>query len=170
MRGKDYGVSLAQEVEGARPRYGYLRRGASSVGRWSCREFESEFYVQTYQEHGAWRLALRVGRRAEKIEAERNSTRALRCRIDLRIGRIRVKNLVELPVQVEETAQVVPIPLLERISHFQCEGLDAMQNLNALGFTGQISPNYLLHQIACNPADPRVIKHKEILKLRSEEH
>src|ERR1035438_1684600 len=78
MRGKDYGVSLAQEVEGARPRYGYLRRGASSVGRWSCREFESEFYVQTYQEHGAWRLALRVGRRAEKIEAEGNSTRALR--------------------------------------------------------------------------------------------
>src|SRR2546427_3444184 len=73
MRGKDYGVPLAQEVEGARPRHGYLRRGASSVGRWSCRKFEPEFYVQTYQEHAAWRLALRVGRRAEEIDAEGNN-------------------------------------------------------------------------------------------------
>src|SRR6266481_2437724 len=73
MRGKDYGVSLAQAVEGARPRHGYLRRGASSVGRWSCRKFEPEFYVQTYQEHAAWRLALRVGRGAEEIEAEGNN-------------------------------------------------------------------------------------------------
>src|ERR1035437_10377362 len=73
MRGNNSGVSLAQEVEGARPQYGYLQRGASSVGRWSCRKFESEFYVQTYQEHGAWRLTLRVGRRAdEEVEAERN--------------------------------------------------------------------------------------------------
>src|SRR5258708_18708119 len=73
MRGKDDGVSLAQEMEGARPGHGYLRRGASSVGRWSCRKFEPEFYVQTYQEHAAWRLALRVGRRAEEIEAEGNN-------------------------------------------------------------------------------------------------
>src|SRR5207248_5936720 len=37
------------------------------------RKFEPEFYVQTYQEHAAWRPALRVGRRAEEIAAERNN-------------------------------------------------------------------------------------------------
>src|SRR5206468_12663069 len=40
----------------------------------SCRKFEPEFYVQTYQEHAARRPALRVGRRAEEeVEAERNN-------------------------------------------------------------------------------------------------
>ena len=34
--GKTCSVSLAQEVEGARPPNGYLRRGTSKLGRWSC--------------------------------------------------------------------------------------------------------------------------------------
>src|SRR5690349_7035664 len=69
MRGNHYRVSLVQAVEGTGPRHGYLRCGTSKLGRWSHREFESEFQVHTHQEYGARRFALRVGRGAQELAA-----------------------------------------------------------------------------------------------------
>ena len=42
------------------------------MGCWSCRKFKPKFYFQTYQEYGPWRFTLRVGSRAEEVEAKRN--------------------------------------------------------------------------------------------------
>jgi len=59
---------VAQEVEGARPRHGYMRRRASSMGGWSYRKSKPKFHFQADQEHTSWRLALRVGSRAKEVE------------------------------------------------------------------------------------------------------
>jgi hypothetical protein len=39
---------------------------------WSYRKSKPEFHFHTYQEHGPWRFALRVGSRAEEVEAPSN--------------------------------------------------------------------------------------------------
>src|SRR5260370_31912937 len=42
------------------------------MGCWSYRKSKPEFHFHTYQEYGPWRFALRVGSRAEEVEAPSN--------------------------------------------------------------------------------------------------